>query len=155
MRRRLTPAIGGVWMAALALHTGCTSFLPMQPPLPPTNGQEVGLVINDRGRTLLADRIGPLVERVDGRLVSRESGSLTLLVFRVTDVRGTSSTWTGERVAIPEEAILGYRPKVQSKFKTGLLIGAVALAILSSLRISLDIFGVPTEGPTTGSPQQS
>jgi len=155
MRRRLTPAIAGVWMAALVLQTGCTSFLPMQPSLPPTNGQEVGIVINDRGRTLLADRIGPLVERVDGRLVGREGGSLTLLVTRVTDVRGTSSTWTGEKVAIPEEAILGYRPKVLSKFKTGLLIGALTTVILATMRMSLDIFGVPTEGPTTGSPQQS
>ena len=153
-RRRLRPAVAALWAGALLLHTGCTSLLPVQSTPAPV-GQEMGVVINDRGRTLLADRIGPLVERIDGRLVNREGGRLTLRVTRVTDVRGTGSTWTGEQVTIPEEAVLGYRPKVLSKFKTGLFIGAVTTVILATMRLSLDIFGVPTEGPTTGSPQQS
>lgn len=152
---RLTPAVVGVWTGALLLQQGCTSFLPMQSSLPTTGTQEVGVVINDRGRTLLADRIGALVEQVDGRLENRDANAITLRVARVTDVRGTSSNWTGERVSIPTEAIAGYRPKTFSKFKTGLFLGAVTAIILTTLRLSLDIFGVPTEGPTTGSPQQS
>lgn len=156
MHRALRAAIGGGCAVAIALQVGCTSFLPVQstPPAQSTNA-EVGVVINDRGRELLGERIGAYVERIDGRIEKRENGQLTMRVFRVTDIRGNASTWTGEVVTIPETAVLGYRPKTISKFKTGLFIGAVAVAILTTLRMSLDIFGVPTEGPVTGGPQQS
>ena len=155
MRRRLAPAVGSLWAGALLLQLGCYSYLPVQSAPPAQGNREVGVVINDRGRTLLGDRIGALVEQVDGRIAKREGGSITMAVFRVTDIRGNSATWTGEQVTIPEEAILGYRPKTFSKFKTVLFIGAVTAAILTTLSRTLDIFGVPTEGPTTGSPQQS
>lgn len=156
VRRASRAAAAGGCLAAVALLGGCFSFLPVQsaPPAQGTNA-EVGVVINDRGRELLGDRVGALVERIDGRIQKRENGQLTLQVFRVTDVRGNISTWTGEVITIPESAVLGYRPKTLSKFKTGLLIGAVTAVILTTLRMSLDIFGVPTEGPVTGGPQQS
>ena len=155
MRRRFAPAIGSLWAGALLLQLGCYSYLPVQSAPPTQSGREVGLVINDRGRALLGDRVGALVEQIDGRIDKREGGAITMTVFRVTDIRGNSATWTGEQVTIPEEAILGYRPKTLSKFKTVLFIGAVTMAILTTLGRTLDIFGVPTEGPTTGSPQQS
>ncbi len=65
---------------------------------------------------------------------------------------GNSATWTGERVSIPEEAILGYRARKVSKLKTFLLVGTIALAIVFSLGKSLDLFGDelgerPGEGP--------
>lgn len=156
VRRASRVAAVGGWATAIALLGGCTSFLPVQS-TPPAQGakSEVGVVINDRGRELLGDRVGAYVERIDGRIQKRENGQLTMQVFRVTDIRGNSSTWTGEVITIPESAVLGYRPKTLSKFKTGLLIGAVTAVILTTLRMSLDIFGVPTEGPVTGGPQQS
>lgn len=153
-RRLLRPVLGLVWAGALALQTGCHTFLPVQS-APPAPQREVGIVINDRGRTLLSERVGPLVERIDGRIDKRENGVVTMSVFRVTDVRGIASTWTGEQVAIPEEAILGYRPKKISKFKTALLVGVLALAVVLTLGTSLDIFGVPTEGPPGDGPSQS
>jgi hypothetical protein len=156
VRRASRVAVAGGWAAAIALLGGCTSFLPVQSAAPaPGSNAEVGVMINDRGRELLGDRVGAYVERIDGRIQRRENGQLTMQVFRVTDIRGNASTWTGEIVTIPESAVLGYRPKTLSKFKTGLLIGAVTAVILTTLRMSLDIFGVPTEGPVTGGSQQS
>ncbi|MFO0095703.1 MAG: hypothetical protein ACK54K_15515 [Gemmatimonadaceae bacterium] len=155
MRRLIRPVVGALWAGALALQMGCYAFLPVQSAPPAQPQREIGIVINDRGRTLLSERVGPLVERIDGRIDKRENGVVTMAVFRVTDVRGESSTWTGEQVAIPEEAILGYRPKKISKFKTALLVGALALAVVLTLGTSLDLFGVPTEGPPGGGPSQS
>jgi hypothetical protein len=154
-RRLLRPAIGALWAAALALQVGCYSYQPVQSAPPAQPQREIGIVINDRGRTLLGERVGPLVERIDGRIDKRENGIVTMSVFRVTDVRGQASTWTGEQVAIPEEAILGYRPKKISKFKTALLVGALALAVVLTLGTSLDFFGVPTDAPPGDGPQQS
>jgi hypothetical protein len=154
-RRLVRSAVGALWAAALVLQMGCYSYLPVQSAPPAQPQREVGIVINDRGRTLLGERVGPLVERIDGRIDKRENGVVTMSVFRVTDVRGMASTWTGEQVAIPEEAILGYRPKKISKFKTALLVGVLALAVVLTLGTSLDIFGVPTEGPPGDGPSQS
>jgi hypothetical protein len=76
-------------------------------------------------------------------------------VYRVTDLRGNTATWTGERVAIPEEAVLGYRARKLSKFKSVLLVGAIALAIVFSLGQSLDLFGDELAERPDGGPQQS
>jgi hypothetical protein len=139
---------------ALALQIGCFSYLPVQS-APPAPAQQVAIVINDRGRVLLGDRVGASVDRIDGKVVSRQNGALVVDVYRVTDLRGNTATWTGERVSIPEEAILGYRARKLSKFKTFLLVGTIALAIISSLGKTLDLFGDPaTDRPGDG-PQQS
>ena len=147
-------SVSGLCALALALQIGCFSYLPVQSS-PPAPAQQVGVVINDRGRVLLGDRVGASVDRIDGKIVSRQNGALVVDVYRVTDLRGNTATWTGERVSIPEEAILGYRARTLSKFKTFLLVGTIALAIISSLGKTLDLFGDPaTERPGEG-PQQS
>ncbi len=140
---------------SLSLQIGCYSYLPVQS-TPPIPAQQVGVVINDRGRVLLGDRVGVSVDRVDGKVVSHNNGSLTIDVYRVTDLRGNTSTWTGERVAIPEEAILGYRARKLSKWRSFLLVGAIAVSVILSLGTSLDLFGDGvSDGPTDGGPQQS
>jgi hypothetical protein len=144
--RALAAACG----ATLALQIGCYSYLPVQS-TPPMVAQEVGIVISDRGRVLLGDRVGATVDRIDGRVVSRQNGTITLDVYRVTDLRGSSATWTGERVSIPEEAVMGYQARKFSKFKTLVLVGAIAMAIVTTLGRSLDIFGDP-EGPPAPEP---
>jgi hypothetical protein len=147
-------SVSGLCALALALQIGCFSYLPVQS-TPPVPAQQIGVVINDRGRVLLGDRVGASVDRIDGRVVSRQDGSIVLDVFRVTDLRGNTATWTGERVSIPEEAILGYRARKVSKVKTLLLVGVVVLAILGTLKSGLDLFGDPaTDRPGDG-PQQS
>lgn len=137
---------------ALALQIGCYSYRPMQSE-PPAPAQQAGIVINDRGRVLLGDRVGATVDRIDGKVISRQGGNLVLDVYRVTDLRGNMATWTGERITIPDEAILGYRARKFSIAKTLLLVGVVASAIIVSLRKSLDLFGDelaerPGDGPS-------
>lgn len=156
MRRSIRPAIGALWAGALALQLGCYSYLPVQSAPPAQPQREVGIVVNDRGRVLLGERVGASVDRIDGRIMKRENGTLTVAVFRVTDIRGNSATWTGEQITIPEEAVLGYRPKAVSKIKTALLAGVLVLGVVMSLGTSFDIFGTPSDeraGP--GGPQQS
>ncbi len=147
-------SVSGLCALAMALQIGCFSYLPVQS-TPPAPTQQVGIVINDRGRVLLGDRVGASVDRIDGKVVSRQDGAIVLDVYRVTDLRGNTATWTGERVSIPEEAILGYRARTLSKFKTFLLVGTIALAIISSLGKTLDLFGDPSVDRPGDGPQQS
>lgn len=147
-------SMSGLCALALALQIGCFSYLPVVP-APPLPAQQVGIVINDRGRVLLGDRVGASVDRIDGKVISRQDGSIVVDVYRVTDLRGNTVTWTGERVSIPDEAILGYRPRTFSKMKTLLLVGSIVIAIVASLGKSLDLFGDElAERPGDG-PQQS
>ncbi len=147
-------SVSGLCALALALQIGCFSYLPVQS-VPPVPAQQVGVVINDRGRVLLGDRVGASVDRIDGKVVSRQDGSIIVDVYRVTDLRGNTATWTGERVSIPDEAILGYRARTFSKMKTLLLVGSIVMAIVASVGKSLDLFGDElAERPGEG-PQQS
>jgi hypothetical protein len=147
-------SVSGLCALALVLQIGCFSYLPVQS-TPPAPAQQVGVVINDRGRVLLGDRVGPSVDRIEGKVVSRQNGTIVLDVYRVTDVRGNTATWTGERVSIPEEAILGYRARKLSVFKSLLLVGTIALAIIGSLGHTLDLFGDPLSDRPGDGPQQS
>ncbi|WP_291164548.1 hypothetical protein [Gemmatimonas sp. UBA7669] len=128
----------------------------MQSAPPPESSPVVALMIGDRGRTLIGERVGSLVEQIEGRIVRRDSMQITMQVHKVIDVRGNHSTWTGEQVVIPNEAVMGYRARKLSKFKTALLVGAGVVALVLTLGRSLDIFGVPVEGaPGTDGPSQS
>ena len=149
-RRRVVCAVSA---ASLALQIGCYSYRPIQS-APPESG-EVGVLINDKGRLALSERMGALVERIDGQIAERKDGLVTLRVNRVIDVRGNTSTWAGEQVSIPEDGIMGFRPRKISKFKTALLVVLVAAGVVLTLGTSLDVFGDPkTDGPGDG-PQQS
>jgi len=145
-------SVSVVCALALALQIGCYSYHPVQS-APPAPAQQVGVVISDRGRILLGDRVGANVDRIDGKVISRQGGALVIDVYRVTDLRGNAATWTGERITIPEEAVLGYRARKFSVFKALLMKGIVASAIITSLGKTLDLFGDelaerPGDGPT-------
>ncbi len=149
MQRSGATSVGAVALGSLLL-AGCFSYQPLQPNLPVPADAQVGVVVNDRGRAILADRVGPLIDRVEGHIDRHDGGVLTLSVYRVVNVRGEVSTWTGEKVDIPEEGILGYRPRKLSKMRTVLFAGAVVAAIVLSLRATLNIFGdVIDDGGTT------
>jgi len=141
--RRLGVTVGGL---AILLQWGCYSYLPVQS-VPPAAQERAAVVLSDRGRTMMGDRLGQLVERVDGIIVSADSSGVVLSVAGTRDVRGGSSLWSGERVEIPAEAILGYRQRQLSKPRTYLLAGTlVATLALLTFGMSLDLFADEPNG---------
>ncbi len=101
----------------------------------------------------MGDRLGPLVERVDGIVLSADTAGVVLSVTGIKDVRGGSSLWSGERVAIPAEAILGYRPRRLSKPKSFLLAGVLVASIaVLTFGLSLDLFGTDRDPQDTQTP---
>ncbi len=135
-------------VGALALNTGCFTYRPMQSS-PPLQATQLGVSINDRGRVLLGDRVGQSVDRIEGRIVSSDDQNVVLDVYRVRDLRGNTSTWTGERVSIPKEAIMGYNERKLSLTRTFVLVGAIAAVIIASVGSTLDLFGgdLPKDTP--------
>lgn len=147
--RRLGLVVGGV---AILFQWGCYSFLPVQSSPPPLQ-ERAAVVLSDRGRTLMGDRLGQLVEHVDGVIESADSAGVVLSVVGTRDVRGGSSLWSGERVTIPAEAILGYRARQLSKPKSYLLAGTlVATIVVLTFGLSLDLFASERRGDDTQDP---
>lgn len=146
MTRRVALVVGGL---AIMLQWGCYSYLPVQSSPPPVQ-ERAAVVLSDRGRTLMGDQLGQLVEHVDGVIQSADSAGVVLSVVGTRDVRGGSSLWSGERVEIPAEAILGYRPRRLSKPKSYLLAGTlVATIAVLTFGLSLDLFSTDRpEGDT-------
>jgi hypothetical protein len=138
-------------MSTLALQWGCYAYLPIQTS-PPAANSRAAVTLSDRGRLMLADRLGTDVVRVDGIVVAHDSTGVTMLVNSVRDVRGGSSLWTGERVQIPAEAILGYQQRELSKRKSFLLAGAIAAVLLVTLGVSLDLFADDLNRGDTANP---
>ncbi len=148
-RRQLTATLCAL---SLAFHGGCYTYLPVQSAPPPAR-ERVAVVLTDTGRLQLGERLGPLVDRVEGVLLSHDSTGVALEVTGTRDLRGGSSVWSGERVDIPAAAILGYRPRQLSRTRSLLLAGGVAatLAILT-FGLSLDLFGSERERSDTATP---
>jgi hypothetical protein len=128
-------------LCTLSLQWGCYSYLPVQS-APPLVSEKMAVALNDRGRLLLGDRLGANVDRVEGVLVSADSAGIVMDVSGIKDLRGGSAVWSGERVTIPNDAIMGFRPRKLSKARSLLLAGAVVgvLAVIT-FGMSLDLFG--------------
>lgn len=151
-RRRATLSLTA---CTLALQWGCYTYRPVQS-APPAMQQRGAVVLNDQGRLLLSDRLGSLVDRVEGTFVSHDSTGVVLEVTGTKDLRGGSSLWSGERVEIPSSAILGYRERQLSKARSILLGGSVVgLIAAATVGMTLDLFGDdPGDRGDTSNPRE-
>lgn len=132
--------VGGLCAATLSLQLGCYSYKPLQTGVPAT-GQRIAVVLNDRGRATLGDRLGSAIDKVDGLLVEGGGETVTLEVYRTMDLRGNAATWTGERVQLPKDGITGYQGRQFSKRRTFLLVGSVvAVVVATALAVNFDLF---------------
>lgn len=120
--------IAGLCATLLAVQSGCHTFLPIQESVP-EQGLIVGVVLNDRGRVLVGERLGETVDRVDGVLTASSETSITLSVTRTRSLRGTHAVWTGESVVIPREGIRGFQERQFSRGRSVLLSVAIVVGV--------------------------
>ncbi|MBI2407628.1 MAG: hypothetical protein HYV19_04955 [Gemmatimonadetes bacterium] len=142
--------VGAIAVVALALQMGCYSYHPLQLSVP-TAGQRIAVLLNDRGRALVSDRLGSAIDKVDGLLVASGGQAITLEVYRTLDLRGSAASWTGERVEVPRDGIAGYQEREFSKRRTIILtavvVGVIAVSILS---VNLNLFSRFTRSDAGG-----
>lgn len=143
--------VGGLCAAALSLQMGCYTYQPLQTSVPATGGR-IAVVLNDRGRAQLGDRLGSAIDKVDGLLVEGDGANVTLEVYRTMDLRGNAASWTGERVQVPRDGITGYQERQFSRRRTYLLVGTVvAVIVTTALAVNFDLFsGFTREDPGSG-----
>jgi hypothetical protein len=139
--RQWRRVVGCLCAALLVLQAGCYTYLPMQTNVPAT-GKRIAVVLNDRGRAMIGDKLGSAMDKADGLLVAADDASVTIEVYRTTDMKGNQATWTGERVTFPRDGVSGFQERLLSKKKSYMLVGAVVVGItVSVMMVNLNIFG--------------
>lgn len=120
--------------------TGCYTYVPLQTASPPV-GETMLFQINDRGRVGLSESFGSGLVRVEGRLTSVDARDYVMDVFRVAQLDGTRSTWSGERVRLDKEFVGQVQRRQLSRTRSFALAGAITAGV-AALVASKSLIGV-------------
>jgi len=112
----------------LLLTAACYTYAPGNPA--PAGGSEVAVVLTDKGRAALTDRVGPEMDELRGRLISSSDSSVVISMSEAVTLRGISTTWTDEVLTVSREHFSGLRTKALSRGRTSLFAGAASAAAL-------------------------
>jgi len=113
--------------------------MPLEQGAPPTSAS-VQLLMNDKGRLDVSQKLGSAVDKVEGVVTAQTSDSYTLAVSRVFQLGGAVSKWNGESVTIAKDGTNGYQIHSYSQGKT------VALAVAITAAVVLFLFSVKLIG---------
>ena len=133
---------------ALLVLSACYKYVPVESPAPPV-GETVAFEITDRGRVELGDRLGAGVKEVHGQLVGPDGGEFLIRVFRVIQLDGSSSLWSGETVRLDRDYVGRVKTRELSKTRTWLLaagVTATAVWLITSRTLS-GLFNDDEPGP--------
>ena len=143
-----------VCSSALRALPACYDYVPVQ--TTPTVGEQIALDVTDKGRVELADRFGQGLLRVQGKLAADSGEQYVMNVYGVTEIDGSSSVWSGERLRIPHEYVAQVRGRELSKGKTAVAAVAATAAVVgfiaSRTLTSSGAIGTDPGGPGTGGP---
>lgn len=118
---------------------GCYTYVPLETTDLPV-GETLAFQITDRGRVGMAESFGAGLVRVEGRLTSFDARNYVLDVFRVTQLEGGRSTWSGERVRVDKEFVGQVQRRQLSRTRTYALAGVIAAGV-AVLLASTDLIG--------------
>lgn len=134
----------------MLLATGCYSYAPALSTTP-APGTEVAVILTDRGRIALNERVGPEMDQLRGRLVSSSDSNLTIAMTESVSLRGVEATWTDERISLARDHISTVRVRAFSRGRTAVVATSISAATV--LFIATSGFGILDSGvkqdPTT------
>jgi len=142
--RRLCVVIG-VLPAAL----GCFQYAPLDTSTGVQAGEHVAVEITDRGRTELSDRLGSGVLRLEGTLTRTDSVELVMNVWRVAQLSGPTTRWSGESVRFRREYASSVQQRTLNRGKTFAVAGATAVGLVLFTR-QFGLFGFSVGGDDPG-----
>lgn len=115
-------------VVALLTLQGCYVYAPVYTSAPPT-GETVVLNISDRGRVALAERLGPGVTSIRGRVGTVAEEQLSVSVASVGYISGDNSLWSGESMSLSREYVSHVQVRKLSKSRTWVAVGATTVAV--------------------------
>lgn len=144
--RRRGSSAGALLAAWSLLLQGCYESTPLEQGTPPAT-QRVELVLNDKGRVAVQDKLGPRVDKVEGMVVSESESSYTMSVYHVSQLSGVGSTFSGQQVAIDKDGTTGFQLRRINKTRTVLLAGGVVVGVVAIFGKTLNIGGGGADTP--------
>jgi hypothetical protein len=122
-------------MAAAVLSSSACYTYAAVPTSQPLVEQSAEFRITDTGRIELVRQLGPGILTVEGRVVRQDDNGWTLRVYRLTDLRGQTTTWTGEVVELPRASVEMVTrrdfDRSRSVLATAAIAGGLTLFVLS------------------------
>jgi hypothetical protein len=142
--RRLWVVLG-VMPAAL----GCFQYAPLDTSSGVVQaGEHVAVEITDRGRTELSERLGSGVLRLEGTLTRTDSVELVMNVWRVAQISGPTTRWSGESVRFKREYASSVQQRTLNRGKTFAVAGASVVGLVLFTR-QFGLFGFSVGGDST------
>lgn len=137
-------------IAVVELLAGCYVLQPVTS-AGPEPGALVGMEVNDLGRLALGGQMGPEIQQIEGRLLSKSPEQYEVSVKSVKLIRGGNQIWNGERVTVKREYISQTFERQFSKSQT-IALSAVFVASVYVVVSKLGLVGFGKEGDTTAPP---
>jgi len=109
---------------------GCYQYAPLDTATGVQAGEHIAVEITDRGRLELSDRLGSGVMRLEGTLTRSDSADLVMNVWRVAQIRGPSSRWSGESISLKREYASSVQARTLNRGKTYLVAGAAVVGVV-------------------------
>lgn len=122
---------------------GCYASIPVHGT--PAAGTTVVLDLNDRGRVILGDQIGPSATKVEGEIASASDSLYSLRVNSVSYLNGQSNRWSGEPLTVSANLVSQTTQRSFSRTRTTLL-GVAAAAALAVLITGTNLIGNASGG---------
>jgi hypothetical protein len=117
----------------------------LTPDANPNVGEPIALEVSDTGRVQLADRFGPGLLRVEGRLTSEPTREYVLKVDRVYRLFGPAAQWNGEAARIERAYVRSVQVRKLSKGRTVFTAGAITVGLVAAF-IGADLIGFSQGG---------
>ena len=131
----------GVMPAAL----GCYQYSPLDTSSGVQAGEHVAVDITDRGRAELSERLGSGVLRLEGTLSRSDSADFVMNVWRVAQIGGPTSRWSGESIRFKREYASRVQQRTLNRGRTYLLAGAAVAGLVVFTR-QFGLFGFSIGG---------
>lgn len=123
--RTLRGVVRVAMVSAALLSSACYHYTDIEPGRPVLD-QRVELELNDAGRIALRRALGPGAKTVEGRVLNQTADAYEVAVFRLTNVRGESFTWTGEQVQVPVDGVQGLSRRDIDKGRSAVAVASAA-----------------------------
>ena len=128
-----------VGVSALFVASACYTSVPLETSTPPV-GETIGFVINDAGRVGLGGRIGPGIERIEGRMAGTEGDMYVINVFSTATLDGAKSLWSGEEMRLDRNFVARLESRQLSKGRSWAAVG-VATAVVTAFILTRGLTG--------------
>jgi hypothetical protein len=117
-------------------------------------GRRVQLALTDSGSMVMASRVGPSVDAIEGTLLADSADAYVIGVTLTRARSGAETDWREERVVVPHPVVASFAERRLSRSRStfaGALVSAGIVAATVGLRGGgSSSGGVPTGGRTPG-----